>query len=51
MSDAAHVILTQPTEFSGKFCIDEDLLREHGVTDFDKYMVSPGVEPMPDFFV
>jgi citronellol/citronellal dehydrogenase len=52
LADAAHLILTQPSKtFSGRFVIDEELLREHGTTDFSKYAVTPGVEPMPDFFV
>ena len=38
MADAAHWILTQKSrECSGNFFIDEALLREAGVTDFDVY--------------
>src|SRR6185295_5697503 len=37
MADAAHAILTKGVEFTGNFCIDEDLLRAEGVTDFGKY--------------
>lgn len=51
MADAAHVILTKDVSFTGNFCIDEDVLREAGVTDFLKYRVDPNVEPLPDFFV
>ncbi len=52
LADAAHLILTQPAKsFTGRFVIDEELLRQHGVTDFSKYAVTPGVEPLPDFFV
>jgi citronellol/citronellal dehydrogenase len=52
MSDAAHAILTKNSrEFTGNFCIDEDLLRAEGVTDFDQYLVTPGVKPLPDFFL
>jgi len=52
MADAAHAILTKPAaEHTGRFCIDEDVLREEGVTDFDQYAVTPGVELMQDFFV
>ncbi len=52
MADAAHAILTKPSrEFTGNFCIDEDFLREQGVTDFEKYAVTPGVTPLPDFFL
>ena len=42
MGDAAHVILTQDAKtFTGRFCIDDTLLYEHGVRDFDKYRVDP----------
>lgn len=52
MSDAAHVILTRPSrECSGNFFIDEDLLRETGVTDFEHYAYVAGAELLPDFFI
>jgi len=52
MGDAAHLILTQEARsFTGRFCIDDTLLYEHGVKDFEKYRVDPGAELAPDFFV
>jgi citronellol/citronellal dehydrogenase len=52
MADAAHVILTKPArQFTGNFCIDDTLLYENGVRDFDKYRVDPTKDLMPDFFV
>ena len=52
MSDAAHVILMKSSrEFTGQFCIDDTLLWEAGVRDFDKYRVDPTRDLMPDFFV
>ena len=52
VADAAHYILTQPSRsFSGRFCIDEDVLREAGVSDFSRYAVDPTVAPAPDIFV
>lgn len=52
MADAAHVILTRPSrEFSGNFCIDDEVLESAGVTDLSIYAVDPSVEPIPDFFV
>lgn len=52
MADAAHLILTKPArEFTGQFCIDDTLLFEHGVRDFDKYRVDPSQDLQPDFFV
>ena len=52
MSDAAHWILTQEAKnCTGNFFIDEDLLRESGVTDFEHYSVVPGADLFPDFFI
>jgi citronellol/citronellal dehydrogenase len=52
MGDAAHLILTQDSKtFTGRFCIDDTLLYEHGVRDFEKYRVDKSVELAPDFFV
>lgn len=54
VADAAHAILVRDSRtFTGRFCIDEDLLREEGVTDFTAYR-HQGVsedELMRDFFV
>jgi citronellol/citronellal dehydrogenase len=54
MADAAHWIVTRPSrEYSGRFVIDEEALREAGVTDLSRYN-PPGVsdgELMKDFFV
>ena len=37
---------------SGNFFIDDELLADHGVTDLERYSVSPGTkEFIPDFFV
>ena len=44
MGDAAHLIFTQDAKtFTGRFCIDDTLLYEHGVRDFEKYRVDPSV--------
>ncbi len=52
LSDAAHLILTSPVFSSGNFFIDDALLAEHGVTDLDRYSVTPGTKNLiPDFFV
>lgn len=52
MADAAHVILSQPAKtFSGRFCIDDTVLYEHGTTDFSKYRINTDVALLPDFFV
>ena len=38
MADAAHAMLTRDAgAFTGRFCIDEEVLREAGVTDFSIY--------------
>ena|SRR5690349_360043 len=55
MADAAHAMLTKPSrEFTGKFCVDEDVLRAEGVKDFSKYAAVPGTpdaDMLPDFFL
>ncbi len=52
MGDAAHVILTRPSrEFTGNFCIDDEVLESVGVSDLSVYAVDPSVELAPDFFV
>lgn len=52
MADAAYEILTRPSaECTGNFFIDEVLLRDAGVTDFDQYAVEPGHDLFRDFFV
>ncbi len=43
MADAAYAMLTSNSqEFTGNHCIDEQLLRDQGVTEFDHYAVVPG---------
>lgn len=52
MSDAAWCILTKDFEnCTGNFFIDEDVLREEGITDFNIYAHKPGHPLSPDFFV
>jgi citronellol/citronellal dehydrogenase len=52
MADAAHAILTKPSrECTGNFFLDEDVLRNEGVTDFDKYAIAPGQPLMTDLFL
>jgi citronellol/citronellal dehydrogenase len=52
MADAAHVILTKSSaEFTGNFCLDEDVLRDAGVSDFARYAVEPGSSLLPDLFI
>jgi citronellol/citronellal dehydrogenase len=52
MADAAHMILTRNSrECTGNFFIDEAVLREAGISDFDPYAVTPGSELIPDFFI
>ena len=52
MADAAHVILTSShKELTGKFLVDDDVMRSAGVTDLTKYAVDPTATLLPDFFV
>jgi citronellol/citronellal dehydrogenase len=52
VADAAHVILTTPArDLSGRFLVDDEVLSAHGVTDFEPYSVTPGLELARDFFL
>ena len=53
LADAAYLILTRDAKTTtGNFFIDDALLAQHGVTDFDRYSVTPGNRDfIPDFFV
>uniref|UniRef100_A0A670JT11 Hydroxysteroid dehydrogenase-like protein 2 n=1 Tax=Podarcis muralis TaxID=64176 RepID=A0A670JT11_PODMU len=51
LADAAYCILTKPKTFTGNFVIDETLLREEGIQNFDVYAVAPGHPLLPDFFL
>jgi citronellol/citronellal dehydrogenase len=55
MADAAQLILSKPArEFSGRYCIDELVLRAAGQTDFSRYAAVPGTPDSalaPDLFL
>jgi citronellol/citronellal dehydrogenase len=52
MADAAHAILVKPSrEFTGNFCVDDEVLEAEGITDLGVYAVDPEVQLAPDFFV
>ncbi len=52
VADAAFEILSKPSkETSGKYFIDEEVLKAAGVSDFSKYYEVPGNELLPDFFI
>lgn len=52
MADAAHAIFTRDAKTcNGNFFIDDAVLEEDGVSDFDQYAVTPGAELFPDLFV
>jgi len=52
MGHAALAILERGSRTcTGNFFIDEAVLREEGVTDFERYAVTPGGPLAPDFFL
>jgi citronellol/citronellal dehydrogenase len=52
VADAAYAIFNRPARTcTGNFFIDDILLYEEGVRDFDKYRVDPTKRLLPDFFV
>ena len=47
MSDAAHAVLVRdPRTCTGQFFLDEDVLAQEGVTDFEHYRAVPGSGPL-----
>jgi citronellol/citronellal dehydrogenase len=52
VADAAHAILCRDSRScTGNFFIDEEVLREEGVTDFSGYAVEPGQPLLRDLFL
>lgn len=52
MADAAYTILCRDSQKnSGQFFIDEDVLREEGVSDLSIYANAPGEPLFPDLFI
>lgn len=52
MADAAYAIVTRPSrERTGQLLVDEDVLREAGVSDFSTYQTVAGAELIADLFV
>ena len=52
VADAAITIIKKKSrDFTGQFCIDEEVLRDAGVIDFTGYAVDSRQELIPDFFL
>ncbi len=55
MADAAyHILIKNSRDFTGNFCIDDDVLRSVGVSDFKHYQVDETLaenQLLPDFFI
>lgn len=51
IADAAYSIFKKPKSFSGNFIIDENILKEEGIKNFDVYAIKPGHPLLPDFFL
>jgi len=52
VADAAYAILVRPSrEATGSFYLDDEVLREEGVTDLSGYAVEPGHELATDLFL
>ena len=51
-ADAAYAVLKRDSSScTGNFFLDQDVLEEEGVTDFDQYAIEPGQQLVSDFFV
>jgi citronellol/citronellal dehydrogenase len=52
MADAAHRVLTRDSRsLTGRFLIDEEVLHEAGIRDFERYAVRPGEKLRIDLFL
>ena len=52
MADAAHAILVRHSRScTGQFFIDDSVLAEAGITNFEQYAVTPGTDLLPDLFL
>lgn len=53
LADAAYIIFNRPAaKCTGNFFVDDDLLASEGITDLEKYSVTPGTkEFLQDFFL
>jgi citronellol/citronellal dehydrogenase len=52
VADAAVEILSKNAQVcTGQSCIDEDVLRATGVSNFDHYAYTPGQPLFPDLFL
>jgi citronellol/citronellal dehydrogenase len=52
IADAAYYILKRSSkECTGNFFIDEQVLAEEGITDLEKYAVTPGGPLYTDLFI
>jgi citronellol/citronellal dehydrogenase len=51
MGDAAHAVLTKGRDFTGKFLIDEQVLRDDGVATFLRYSNTPAELLQRDLFL
>jgi len=51
-ADAAYAVLKRDSkECTGNFFLDQDVLEEEGVSDFDQYAIDPEATLVSDFFV
>jgi citronellol/citronellal dehydrogenase len=52
MADAANIIFARDSRtYSGNFVLDDDILREEGITDFSQYRYDPSSDLETDIFV
>ncbi|KAF7495582.1 Hydroxysteroid dehydrogenase-like protein 2 [Sarcoptes scabiei] len=52
MADSAYAILSKDSKTcTGNFFIDEEVLRNEGITDFSPYAIKQGSELLADFFI
>ena len=51
LADAAYLVFSKPSSFTGNCLIDEDLFAAEGITDLSAYSVVPGAKLYKDLFI
>ena len=50
-SNLANILSKNPKEYTGHCLIDEEVLRQEGITDLEPYAVTPGIKLYQDLFL
>lgn len=51
MADAAYSIITKSSDYTGQFLIDDEVLQQDGIIDFDQYLNDPSIKFILDLII